>query len=174
MKTSFTSEKLTRIALLFSFALLCLNLHGQTTHNVAVTSNVFTPSQLTITVGDKVVWTNTQGSHNVNGAKSTFSANPESFGNNVGTGWTYEYTFNTAGTYDYQCDPHAGMGMVGKIVVNPKSSGPFVLTVSFTGMTPHVGQTLWLAVTDQATKKEIGRVKKKCLGSSVHDRRSGN
>lgn len=160
MKTSFTSEKLTRIALLFSFVLLCLNLHGQTTHNVAVTSNVFTPSQLTITAGDKVIWTNTQGSHNVNGSKSTFSSNPESFGNNVGTGWTYEYTFNTAGTYDYQCDPHAGMGMTGKIVVNPKSSGPFVLTVSFTGMTPHVGQTLWLAVVDQATKKEIGRVKK--------------
>jgi hypothetical protein len=27
-------------------------------------------------------------------------------------------------------------------------------------MTPHIGQTLWLAVIDQATKKEIGRVKK--------------
>jgi plastocyanin len=161
MKTNFTFRTLRYFAIFILLANLSLTLAGQTTHNVAVTNNVFTPSQLPITAGDKVIWTNTQGSHNVNGTKTTFSANPESFGNNVGSGWTYEFTFNTAGTYDYQCDPHAGMGMVGKIVVNPATpSGPLVLTVNFTGMTPHVGQTMWLAVTDQASKKEIGRVKK--------------
>lgn len=159
MKTNFTSKIFSSFATFIILA-FSLSLNGQTTHNVAVTSNVFTPSQLTINVGDKVIWSNTQGSHNVNGNKNTFASNPESFGNNVGSGWTYEYTFNTAGTYDYQCDPHAGMGMVGKVIVNAKSTGPFVLTVNFTSMTPHLGQTLWLAVIDQATKKEIGRVKK--------------
>jgi plastocyanin len=161
MKTNFTFKTLGNYTLIVALAFLSLTLNGQTTYNVSVSNYVFTPSQLTITAGDKVVWTNNGGSHNVDGNKSTFPGNPESFGNSVGTGWTYEYTFNTAGSYDYQCDPHAGMGMVGKVVVNPKAStGPFVLTVNFTGMTPHVGQTLWLAVIDQATKKEIGRVKK--------------
>jgi plastocyanin len=160
MKTNFTFKTIRYCALISALALIALNLNAQTTYNVAVTSNEFTPSQLTINVGDKVIWTNTQGSHNVNGTKATFSSNPLSFGNSVGSGWTYEFTFTTAGTYDYQCDPHASMGMVGKVIVNAAPTGPFALTVNFTGMTPHVGQTLWLAVIDQATKKEIGRVKK--------------
>lgn len=159
MKTNFTLKAFSFFAIFFIMA-VSLSLNAQTTHNVAVTSNVFTPSQLTINVGDKVIWTNTQGSHNVNGTKATFASNPESFGNSLGTNWTYEFTFNTAGTYDYHCDPHVGMGMVGKVVVNAKSSGPYMLTVNFTSMTPHLNQTMWLAVIDQASKKEIGRVKK--------------
>jgi hypothetical protein len=51
--------------------------------------------------------------------------------------------------------------MIGKIIVNPKSTtGPFTLTINFTGMTPHIGENLWLAVIDQTSKVEIGRVKK--------------
>jgi plastocyanin len=160
MKTNFTSKTFSFFATFIILA-FSLSLNAQTTHNVSVTNYVFTPSQLTITVGDKVIWTNSQGSHNVNGTQTTFPSNPESFGNAVSSGWTYEYTFNTAGTYDYRCNPHAGMGMTGKIIVNPPaSSGPFTLTVNFTSMTPHIGQTMWLAVIDQATKIEIGRVKK--------------
>ena len=159
MKTNFTSKIFSFFAMFIVLA-FSLSLNAQTTHNVAVTNFVFTPAQLTINVGDKVIWTNSLGSHNVNGTKATFASNPESFGNAVSSGWTYEYTFNTAGTYDYQCDPHAGMGMTGKIIVNPPASGLFTLTVNFTNMTPHVGQILWLAVIDQATKMEIGRVKK--------------
>jgi plastocyanin len=159
MKTNFTSKACGLIAMFFVLA-LSLSSNAQTSHNVAVTNNVFTPAQLTINTGDKVVWTNTQGSHNVNGSKSTFASNPESFGNSVGLNWTYEYTFNSAGTYDYHCDPHAGMGMVGKVIVIAKSTGPYTLTVNFSSMTPHIGQTMWLAVIDQTTKKEIGRVKK--------------
>ena len=120
MKTNSTFKTRSCFALIFILA-LSLNLKGQTTHNVSVTSNVFTPSQLTITVGDKVVWKNDEGSHNVNGKQATFPNNPSSFGNEVGAAWTYEYVFSTAGTYNYQCDPHAGMGMVGKIIVNPKT-----------------------------------------------------
>jgi len=28
-----------------------------------------------------------------------------------------EETFDTAGTYDYYCEPHRGAGMVGKVIV---------------------------------------------------------
>lgn len=161
MKTKFTNQEFRYLISTFILVYFSMNLIGQTSHPVTVSNYQFSPKEIQITAGDEVVWTNTGGTHNVNGKTSTFPSNPESFGNNQGSGWTYKFVFNTTGTYDYQCDPHAASGMVGKIVVNPKAApGPFILTVNFTGMTPHVGQTLWLAVTDKATKMEIGRVKK--------------
>ena len=159
MKTNFTFRTIRFIALTIVLAYPALNLNGQTSHTVAVTSYVFTPKELTITAGDTVIWKNQGGSHNVDGLQTIFPANAVSFGNNVGAGWTYKFVFNTPGTYNYQCDPHAAMGMTGMITVNPKSSETLTLTVNFTGMTPHVGETLWLAVIDQTTKMEIGRVK---------------
>ena len=86
-----------------------------TNHQVAVSSNVFTPSSLTITVGDTVTWTNTSGSHNVDGRTATYPANPASFYSGTASGslWTYSYTFTVAGSYTYDCTPHVGFGMVG-------------------------------------------------------------
>lgn len=94
-----------------------------TVHNVTVGSNFFNPSSLTIDQGDTVVWTNTGGSHNVNGTTTTFPSNPDSFGNSVGTGWTYQFKFTVPGTYNYQCDPHAP-GMSGTITVQAVASNP--------------------------------------------------
>lgn len=163
MKTTFTFSIIRTFLFTFIVVISSLDLIAQTTHNVTVSNYSFNPSQLTINAGDKVVWTNTQGSHNVNGTQATFATNPESFGNNVGSGWTYEYVFNTPGTYSYQCDPHAGMGMKGTVVVNGAAQDVYKLQVNFTGMTPHVGQTLWLAVMNQDTtvkdSVEVGRVK---------------
>ncbi|PHI19177.1 hypothetical protein CEQ90_14030 [Lewinellaceae bacterium SD302] len=97
--------------------LASFTLSAQTEHMVSVTSNVFTPEVLTIEVGDMVTWTNTQGAHNVNGTQNDFPDNPESFGNDVGVNWTYSFTFTQPGTYDYQCDPHQFLGMVGQVIV---------------------------------------------------------
>jgi plastocyanin len=120
MRTIFTFKTFRYFALPFVLAYISSNLNGQTSHNVSVANFAFSPNNLTITAGDEVVWKNNGGSHNVNGSKSDFPSNPVSFGNSVGSGWTFSFVFNTAGTYDYQCDPHAGMGMVGRIVVSPK------------------------------------------------------
>ena len=90
---------------------------SQINHVVNTVLNSFSPSNLTIAVGDTVTWVNTGGTHNVNGNQSTFANNPSSFGNSLGSGWIYSYVFSIPGTYDYQCDPHAGMGMVGSILV---------------------------------------------------------
>lgn len=103
-------------ALLLPILFISLASTAQTTHNVAVSSFSFTPSSLTIQVGDEVTWTNISGSHNVNGTQATFSSNPASFGNSVGAGWTYSFTFNIAGTYQYRCDPHSSQ-MQGTITV---------------------------------------------------------
>ncbi|MBB6645810.1 plastocyanin/azurin family copper-binding protein [Halobellus ruber] len=41
------------------------------------------------------------------------------------SGFTYEHTFETLGTYEYYCDPHQTAGMVGSIEVveNPNAGG---------------------------------------------------
>lgn len=118
MKTIFTFTSFRMLTMTLVIAFSTLNLVGQITHTVAVTDYKYTPSALTITVGDKVIWTNTGAvGHNVNGTTTTFPTNPESFGNDVGLNWSYEFVFNTAGTYKFQCDPHAG-SMNGTVVVN--------------------------------------------------------
>lgn len=121
MKTNFTISMLRAFFVMFVVVLTSQKLAGQNSYNVSVTNYVYSPAEVTINVGDKVIWKNNGGNHNVNGSKTKFPANPESFGNSLGTGWTYEYTFTTAGTYNYQCDPHAAFGMVGKVIVNPKT-----------------------------------------------------
>jgi plastocyanin len=147
-----------RFGFLLFLACMVHQVRGQSSHAVDVTNNVFTPDQLTISAGDTVVWTNSEGFHNVNGTQTTYPSNPESFGNGTGTGWTFSHVFTLAGTYDYQCDPHVGLGMVGQIVVEESGSETALLTINFTGMTPHVGQTLWLLVEDRDEGTELLRM----------------
>lgn len=157
MKTNVTLM-LRDLSVGFLFFLSCISLpvSGQTSHIVDVTSNVFTPDQLTILVGDTVVWTNSQGNHSVNGTQSAYPSNPESFGNGVGAGWTFRHVFTLPGTYDYHCDPHQAFGMLGQVIVE-EAMDPR-LTINFTGMTPHVGQSLWLLVEDRDEGTELLRM----------------
>lgn len=125
MKTTFRFSAFRTFVLTFVIAISTLSLVAQTTYNVAVTDYQFTPSTLTIKAGDKVIWTlvsTTSNGHNVDGTIVTFPSNPESFGNVLGKVWTYEFVFNTSGTYNYQCDPHAAFGMVGTVTVNPSTA----------------------------------------------------
>jgi plastocyanin len=107
------------LAILF-VALISFNSSAQTSHNVNVSDFQFDPAQLTINEGDTVIFTNTNGTHNVNGTVQDFPDNPESFGNSVGSGWTFTFVFNTPGNYDYVCDVHPAM--TGRVIVSPVSS----------------------------------------------------
>jgi plastocyanin len=86
---------------------------------VEVSSNVFTPDHLDIAVGETVEWINMGGFHNVDGSTDTYPDNPDSFTSGPAStdSWTYSFTFTEAGSYAYECTPHAGMGMVGTITV---------------------------------------------------------
>lgn len=111
----------------------CLNLlQAQTNHAVSVQSNFFSPASLTITQGDTVTWENLGGFHNVNGSQATYPDNPEGFinGNASNAAWTYTFVFNIPGTYEYQCDPHVGLDMIGEITVEPIVLGPTDLLIS--------------------------------------------
>jgi plastocyanin len=91
-----------------------------TTQNGA--SGVFEPANLTVKKGDTVRWT-TDGlaPHNVSfpAADNAGAANLPAAGTYLTTaGQTYEVTVGMdAGTYTYQCDPHAPMGMKATLTV---------------------------------------------------------
>ena len=142
---------------LFILALaLTSALQAQTSHQVAVTNNVFTPKHITVNVGDTVVWTCTEGRHNVNGTIASYPNNAEGFGNALGSSWTYKYVFTRVGKNDYKCDPHVQWGMVGTVTVVEPAGEPFI-DISFTGMTPHNGQQLYLALFDADSGVEVSR-----------------
>lgn len=117
MKTKLNALPLFLIGTILFFFVSISNVLAQSKHFVDVTNNVFTPKELTVQVGDTVVWVNKEGFHNVNATTATYPSNPESFGNSTSQGWTFSHIFLTSGTYDYQCDPHVSVGMVGKVVV---------------------------------------------------------
>jgi plastocyanin len=99
-----------------------------TTHAVSVGPGLsFSPSQLTVHVGETVEWTWAGSDHNVVSGSgcaadgqfcspndSNCSQTPLS-----GRGTVYRHTFTTAGTYPYFCSNHCRMGMVGSITVEP-------------------------------------------------------
>ena len=156
MKTTLTplTWNLSSVFLLL-LALIVVPARAQTSHVVDVTNNQYSPKQLSVSVGDTVIWTNSQGNHNVNGSQLTFPSNPISFGNELGVGWTFSHIFTIPGTYDYQCDPHVGWGMVGQVIV---ASSDGTMAINFNDMTPHVGQTLWLVAKDRDESEDVLRM----------------
>jgi len=75
----------------------------------------FTPSQLTIPVGTRVRWVAQDSGHTVT---PNNAAQPGAWPSQaLDAGQSYEFTFATAGTFDYHCVPHQAMGMTGRIVV---------------------------------------------------------
>lgn len=162
MKTIFTCKK-TILKSTFTLVILFLatSTFGQSKFVIEASNTKFSPNELTVSVGDTVVWNNVQGYHNVNGTQTTYPSNPESFGNSPGNGWTLTHVFLTAGKYDYRCDPHFSLGMTGKIEVKDNEMNDdttkYMLTVNFIAMNPHVGQMLYLSVVDKNSGKEIAR-----------------
>ena len=107
-RLSKSTAKIKSVLFLFLGMAISANLNAQTSHNInTVGSTSFSPSNLTINVGDTVNFNNTGGSHNINGTQATFPNNPEGFGNSIAPApWSYQWIFTMPGTYDYQCDPH--------------------------------------------------------------------
>ena len=88
------------------------------TVTVGGSSNQFTPSSLTIKVGDTVTWTWEGGAHTVtSGANCTSDGMFGTDGIQSAVGSTFTHTFTTAGTFEYFCVPHCSLGMKGTIVV---------------------------------------------------------
>jgi plastocyanin len=93
--------------LVFAFALftLPLSLWAQTTHDVTVGDNFFSPSSLTIEVGDTVRWTNAAG-----GAPHDVTADDFSWASATQSQFIFSRQFNSVEEVLYHCTVHASPG----------------------------------------------------------------
>ena len=91
----------------------------------------FSPSSVTINVGDSVTFVNMGGTHNVHADDGSFRCakgcdgdGSGGNGNISGADWTSTVTFTKAGIVGYHCDMHVSYGMVGNITVNAVATPP--------------------------------------------------
>jgi len=95
------------------------------TVNVGGLSTSYSPSTVTIQVGDSVTWVNQGGGHNVVADNGSFRCangcdGAGGNGNVSSSAWTATRTFTQAGTFGYFCEAHGGpggSGMAGTVVV---------------------------------------------------------
>jgi amicyanin len=79
---------------------------------VTIENFKFAPQSLSVKVGSTVTWTNKdEEPHTVVNPGGAFRSQ------SLGSGGTYSFTFNTAGTFDYVCSIHPFM--TGTVVVTP-------------------------------------------------------
>ena len=78
--------------------------NNPTTHYIDIQGFAYSPSSITINVGDTIVWTNyDSASHTVTSNDGTFDSG------GISTGSTFSFTFTNAGTFNYHCSPHPNM-----------------------------------------------------------------
>jgi plastocyanin len=81
-------------------------------NQVNIQDFAYAPESVTVSVGTTITWTN----HDSVDHTVTTSSGPESFDSgNISPGDTFQYTFNTAGTYEYYCTIHPYMS--GTVIV---------------------------------------------------------
>ena len=87
-------------------------------HQVMVENFTFTPSELTIMVGDSVTWTNVEGFHNVSADDGSFRCangcdGDGGNGDAASAPWSFTLTFDTPEMIAYFCEIHGGAGGAG-------------------------------------------------------------
>ena len=95
-------------------------------------TNMFSPGDLTVQVGDVVIFENAGGSHNVAADDGSFrcAQGCDAGGGNgdpSGAEWRARVTFTAPGTFGYHCEVHASMGMRGTVRVQGSSAPTFDL-----------------------------------------------
>lgn len=79
-------------------------------HTVVIHNFAFQPAELTVNVGDTIVWKNTDMvSHTVTAADGNFDSDE------IKPGKSWKLVAKKAGTFAYSCSPHPNMH--GKLVV---------------------------------------------------------
>ena len=104
---------------LLSFAaIVCIGTSTfATTHTITAAGTAFSPaSGITVNMGDTVKWVWGSGSHTT--TSTTIPSGAATWSNDLNSGSTsFIYVPTVAGTYNYQCNIHFSMGMVGSFEV---------------------------------------------------------
>lgn len=83
----------------------------------------FDPDTVEVAVGESVEWVWQSNNHTVTPESIPEGAEWEGEPERHDSGYTYRHTFETAGTYEYYCEPHRGAGMVGSVIVGDGGGG---------------------------------------------------
>ena len=82
---------------------------------ITLAGTSFSPENVTIAPGTTVRWVAANGVHTVTPDDPGQSGVWADRG--LSAGQSFEHTFDVTGTFDYHCQPHQSLGMVGRIVV---------------------------------------------------------
>lgn len=136
-----------------SFSLFAAQRAMATTHIVIVADFTFNPQSFNMATGDTVMWMWSSGSHTT--TSTTIPTGASSWDNPITSSSTsFSYKATIAGTYNYQCTPHASMGMVGNFVVTGSTNVPAVSTVTSLTMAPNPASSL-VTITSDMTNPSI-------------------
>ncbi|ELZ59302.1 MULTISPECIES: plastocyanin/azurin family copper-binding protein [Halorubrum] len=115
----------------------CAGVGGEPDHDVGMLASAYEPREITVSVGETVVWENTSArAHTVTATpggipdaaeffasggfddyESALSGWQSDFGGILESGDRFEHTFTVPGTYEYVCIPHREGGMYGTVIV---------------------------------------------------------
>ncbi|WP_193309988.1 plastocyanin/azurin family copper-binding protein [Halorubrum halophilum] len=115
----------------------CAAVGGEPDHDVGMVASGYRPRQITVAVGDTVVWKNTSArAHTVTATEGGIPSDAEffasggfddyasaeaawnaDFGGILESGDRFEHTFTVPGVYEYVCIPHRKGNMYGTVVV---------------------------------------------------------
>ena len=115
----------------------CAGVGGEPDHDVGMLASAYRPREITVSVGDTVVWENTSArGHTVTATKGGIPDGAEffasggfddydaakaawdaDFGGILESGDRFEHTFTVPGAYEYVCIPHREGGMFGTVIV---------------------------------------------------------
>jgi plastocyanin len=110
---------------LFVLILCCFTLsfaYSQAKHNVQMLDNSFSPSAITVNVGDTVVWINNGLDIHTSTSGTNCQLNNTWNSGNLNPGGTFSFVFTSAGSFPYFCIPHCALGMTGTITVQMVNS----------------------------------------------------
>ena len=154
-----------RFRLVVVMALLLAGLRADAAlYGVDMQNIQFIPSDLTINVGDTVMWSNRDATRHdtVSGAGGIPDGNWNSndqYGRLMLPGESFSHAFNTPGTYSYYCTPHVEFGMSGSITVVQRSTGPTVaITSPSFGQSFPIGANVTVQVTATSSSGTVTKV----------------
>ncbi|MDX1554612.1 MAG: CARDB domain-containing protein [Xanthomonadales bacterium] len=140
--------RMARMGICMALFALSMGAQAQTTHTVTVGNNFFSPSQLTIQVGDTVRWVNPADGgpvHNVTG---------DTFNSMTAEAFTFEVTFNQAGVESYLCTIHPSMQ--GSITIEGGGGGQVDLSMSEVGVNNNITYQAGGPITIDAEVDNVG------------------
>ena len=76
---------------------------SSTANAISIANMAFSPSTLTVFVGETVTWTLTNGTHTVVSDDESWKSG------SLSTGGTFTHQFDTAGEFWYECGIHSSM-----------------------------------------------------------------